>query len=156
MKSLRLRVALSLGLLCLVLGLPSTAQAQRRDFAGVYSFSDVVKDADSVSLTITLTVHNFSGADIRNGGAALYPSPVGHAANAHANSPIDAFGLVKLFPSYRDVTLTHRFTVSAAQYARWNNGENPRLQFLVPDGASGTRVVPIDLRREIVPAALAK
>jgi|SRR5271154_5685390 len=137
-------------LLSLALCLTLSSQAQRRDFAAIYRLSDIVEDGNSVSLTLTLTIHNSSGADIQNGGIALFSSLGPHA------EPVDAFNIIKLFPSYKSVTVSQQFTISKSEYERWSRGENPNLQFLMPDGNGGTQFVGIDLSREIPPAAVAE
>jgi len=127
----------------LVFFAPGLARAQRRDFAGSYRISDVSQDGGKVSLTLSLTLHNFSGGEIQNGGVVLL------GESTRPPSPVAAFPLIKDFPSYRDVTVSHGFTISAAEYARWAKGENPLLDFLKPDGKGGTVMVPIDLRRVV-------
>jgi hypothetical protein len=134
LKNLQRRCAFarSLGLLSLALCLTLSSQAQRRDFGASYRLSDIAEGSDSVSLTLTLTIHNSSGADIENSG------------------------VIKLFPSYKSVTVSQQFTISKSEYERWSRGENPNLKFLLPDGNGGTKFVDIDLGREVPPAAVAE
>ena len=136
-----------LALLCGALSLPQAAQAQRRDFAATYRVSNITEETDKVTLTLSLTIHNSSGADIRYGGVALYSSL------GPRSRPVDAFDVIKLFPNHKEATLSRQFTIPKGEYERWARGENPNLQFFLPDGNGGTRVVPIDLSRVIDHAA---
>ena len=69
------------------------AAKQGRDFAGTYQLSNISEAGNSVHVTITLKVFNYSGADIRNSGVALFSSDANHEA-------IGAFAVVKLFPNF--------------------------------------------------------
>jgi hypothetical protein len=139
---------LVLAALTLLLAAPPS-QAQRRDFTGSYTISHVRPEADNVTLTLTLTVHNYSGADLRNAGVVL--ATPNHAIPGAQPTPIAAFPLIKDFPFHTDITLRQTITIPATEYARWNTGESPNLEFLKPDGHQGTIYEPIDLRREITP-----
>jgi len=141
-------------LFALILAAPAT-HAQRRDFAGSYAISHVVPDGDQVTLTLALTLHNYSGADLHNAGVVLTarnPQPI----PAAQPTTIAAFPLIKDFPFHTDITLRQTVTIPAAEYARWTNGDNPHLEFLKPDGHQGTIYEPIDLRREIAAAPSAE
>lgn len=143
-------LARCLVLLSLALCLTLSMQAQRRDFAASYKLSDIVKSGNSVSLTLTLTIHNSLGGDIHDGGIALYSTLGPNAV------PVDTFDIIKLLPSYKNVTVSQQFTISATEYERWSRGENPNLKFLLPDDSGGTLFVDIDLSRQIPPAAVAE
>lgn len=150
---LRLAAPCSLLVFFTVLSLalcPASAQAQRRYFPATYRLSNITEATDTVTLTLSLTIFNFSGGDIHNGGVVLYSS------DGPRSKPVDAFNLIKLFPSDKDVTVSAEFTVPKAEYERWSRGENPNLQFLMPDGSGGTRTVPIDARPAMAAALPAK
>ncbi len=117
------------------------APAQRRDFPASYSIAHVVENGNSVELTFSLTVHNYSGRDIEDGGIVLDSS-------GPLPSPIASFDLVKAFARDRDVAVRRRFTVPKAEYARWQQGVEPALEILIPDGRGGTRIDRIDARPE--------
>lgn len=150
--------SLLLPILAFVLAAPAT-HAQRRDFTGSYAISHVHPDGDQVTLTLTLTVHNYSG-EIHNAGVILaapnYPATDLQPAHSADPTPIAAFPLIKDFPFHTDITIRQTVTIPAAEYSRWSNGENPHLEFLKPDGHQGTIYEPIDLRREIKPSKAAK
>ena len=133
--------------LALLLGPPST-HAQRRDFAASYQLTNIEEAGSSVSLTITLKLFNYSGAEIRNGAVVLCDSSGDLQPNRKA---IDAFDLIESLPAYRATTLRHRFTVPSSEYARWKQGGEPELVFLKPDSEGNAHEVHIDLRREPAP-----
>jgi len=63
---------------------------------------------------------------------------------------IGTFDLVKFFPSFKDISVSNRFTVPRAEYERWMQGARPNLDILLPDGEGGTVVDSIDPRPEPV------
>ena len=136
-------------LLALAVAFAQAAHAQRRDFTGSYAISHVHPQGDQVTLTLTLTVHNYSGVDLHNAGVIL-------AAPGLQPTPIAAFPLIKDFPFHTDITVRQTVTIPATEYARWTTGQNPNLEFLKPDGHQGTIYEPIDLRREITPTPAAE
>jgi len=123
------------------LSVGSIASAQRRDFPASYSITRVAAGQSTVELTLTLTLRNYSGRDVDDCGIVLDSSePVAE--------PIGNFDLIPALPSYGEVTVRHRFTVTQAEYARWQQGVEPALEILIPDGRGGTRIDRIDARRE--------
>ena len=126
----------------LALLLCAPAHAQRRDFPASYRVTGVSQREDSVQLTLSLTVHNFSGKDISDCAIVL-------SATDPRSAPIGAFDLIQHLPAYRDTTVSHRFTLSAAEYAHWLQGTNTNLHILLPDGHGGTVVESIDPRRDV-------
>jgi hypothetical protein len=136
-------LALSLLLACaLAIGLP--ASAQRIDFPATYQITHVSQIGNEVQLTLSLTIHNYSGKDLQNSGIVLYGSPQG-------SDLIGTFDLVKIFPSYQEITVSHQFTLPKAEYAQWQHGAKPSLQILFPDGTGGTRTDTIDARLDTRP-----
>lgn len=128
--------------LAIIVSVGAFATAQRRDFPATYLITHVAESERGVELTLTVTIHNYSGQDIADCGITLNSS-------SQFAAPIGDFDLVKEFPSYRDITVRHRFTVPKDEYARWQRGSEPALEMLLPDGYGGTRVEAIDARREI-------
>ncbi len=143
---LRVLWVLSLMLTCLI---PAAISAQRSDFPATYRITDVSEEENQVELTLSLTVHNYSGGEIRNCGIVLKQSDP-------LSTPIGTFDLIEVFPSYQDITVSHAFTVPRSEYARWERGAEPRLDILLPDGSEGATVESIDARRESLPAETAK
>jgi len=127
----------------------SSAHAQRQDFPATYRISGVSEQDNKVQLTLTLTLHNFSGVDVQNCGVVLN-------SIAPQSEPIGTFPLVKLLPSYKDTSLEQTFTLTASEYALWKMGADPNLKILLPDTSGGTRIETIDARREIPVADPAK
>ena len=123
--------------------LSTFASAQRRDFPATYRITQISEQDNSVELTLSLTVHNYSGAAIEDCGIVLKSSdPFG--------TLIGTFDLVKFFPSFKDISVSNRFTVPRAEYERWMQGARPNLDILLPDGEGGTVVDSIDPRPEPV------
>jgi len=129
------------------------AQAQRRELAASYQISKVVRTGGEVSFDLTLKVINYSGQSLRNAGIVLYGKPV---QPAEENPVLGTFPLIKSFPSRAEISLTQSFTVSAAEYAGWGHGNDPRLVFLKPDAQLGTLQEPIDARRDFSPVTVTK
>ncbi|MGB6688862.1 MAG: hypothetical protein WBE76_13585 [Terracidiphilus sp.] len=127
--------------LAIIVSVGAFAAAQRRNFPATYTITHVQRAESGVELTLTLTVRNYSGRDIEGCGIVLDES--GPLA-----APIGDFAPIDLLPSYGEVTVRHKFTVSKSEYSRWQQGGNPSLEILLPDGHSGTRIEAIDARRE--------
>jgi hypothetical protein len=144
-RSAAARLPRCLLLFALAMAIAPLALAQRRDFPATYRITNVSTQDNQVQLTLSLTVRNFSGADIQDGVIVLY------ASDPHSD-PIGEVGRIKLLSSYADSTVSRSFTVSEAEYTRWQQGLNPRLYLLVPDDKAGTRLESIDPRRENLPA----
>ncbi len=137
------RIARYLCVAGLALASVSTAAAkQGRDFAGTYQLSNISEAGNLVHVTITLKVFNYSGADIRNSGVALFSSDANHEA-------IGAFAMVKLFQNSRSATLVQAFTVPKTEFQRWQLGAHPNFGFVsqAPNGAIQT--LNVDVMREI-------
>jgi hypothetical protein len=132
-------------LLSLAIALGPLAVAQSRHFPAAYQITDISEEGGQVQLTISLTVHNFSGADIKDAEIILYSS------DPHAD-PIGDFDPIRMLPSYQDAAVQGRFTVPRAEFDQWQQGMKPRLRILIPDGNEDTRVESLDLRRDAVPA----
>jgi hypothetical protein len=146
-KALRLVYPVLLFLLAISLG-PS-AHAQRRDFPATYRISGVSLLDNKVQLTLTLTLHNYSGADIQNCAIVLN-------SIAPQSEPIGTFPLVKLLPSYKDTSVEQTFTLTESEYTLLKFGADPNLKILLPDSDGGTRIESIDAHREIPPVESAK
>jgi len=129
----------------LALGSISIASAkQGRDFAGTYQLSNISDAGNQVHVTITLKVVNYSGADIRNSGVALFSSDANHQA-------IGAFAVVKLFPNSRLTTLVQDFTVSKAEFQRWQAGAHPNFGFVSQDPNGAIRTSNVEVIRDNEP-----
>jgi hypothetical protein len=111
----------------------ASADDLTRAFAGTYEISNVVEDGSHVQLTLTLTFNNFSNEDIKGGIVALMnsqPTPV----------LIGSFNAIKDLAHQRRATISHAFTLDASEYASWQHGHAPVLQFLVPSGDTAVAV----------------
>jgi hypothetical protein len=134
-----------LNLVWLAVAFAPLATAQSRHFPATYQIADVSEEDSQVQLTISLTVHNFSGADIRDARIVLYSS------DPHAD-PIGEFDSIRMLPSYQDAAVRGRFTVPRAEFDQWRQGMKPRLSILIPNGSEDTRIESLDLHRDAVPA----
>jgi hypothetical protein len=130
--------------LALILCANLAAVAQRINFPATYLITHVSTLDQQVQLTLTLTIHNFSGKDIQDCGIVLYGS-------SNGAEPIGTFDLVKLFPTYKDITVSHQFSLSQAEYSSWQHGVHPSLDILLSDGHGGTRIEAIDARLDTRP-----
>ena len=114
--------------LCAAQALAATSSATRA-FNGYYQFSNVVEDGSQVHVTMTLTLRNAGKTDAKGGIVAVLSS-------APVPLLIGSFSVIKSLPAIGQVTVSQRLTVSAAEYAGWQNGHPPRLQFLVSVGGT--------------------
>lgn len=143
------RILRTLSLIIPAIALSASVSAQRQDFPATYQLAGVSEQDNQVQLTLTLTIHNFSGEDVRDCGIVLNAT-IPHSA------PIGTFSLVKLLPAYKDTTVSHSFTLDKSEYERWKAGVNPSLEILLSDGFGGTRIASIDARPPAAPAEPAK
>jgi hypothetical protein len=112
-------------------------------FVASYQIGNVVEGRSTVDLTLKLTLLNPTAADINGGIVVLY--------NTSPNrSLIGSFRMIKSLPHSGQVTISHAFTISTAEYARWQSGHPPVLEFLIPDG-DGTDTVSIQARQTVNP-----
>jgi hypothetical protein len=144
-----LRLVYLVLLFLLAISVNPSANAQRRDFPATYRVSGVSQLDNKVQLTLTLTLHNFSGADIQNCAIVLN-------SIAPQSEPIGTFPLLKLLPAYKDTSVEQTFTLTESEYAQWKLGADPNLKILLPDSDDGTRIETIDAHREIPTADPAK
>lgn len=132
-----------LGLLCLVFCLSMTAlAADGRDFSGSYRISHVSHQGNTVHLTLSLQLFNFSSGDIQDGAVALYDSEP-------TRSPLGGFNAIPVFHHGQAVHLSQQFTVPAAEYRRWQKGQKPILFFLSKNADGNVFLRGIDLSREM-------
>lgn len=137
------RIARYLCVAGLALGSISIAAAkQGRDFAGTYQLSNISEAGNQVHVTITLKVFNYSGADIRNSGVALFSSDPNHEA-------IGAFPVVKLFSNSRSATLVQEFTVPKTEFQRWQQGVHPNFGFVSQAPNDAIQTLNVDVTREL-------
>lgn len=112
-------------------------------FAGTYQLSDVVEDSSGVHFTLTVTVINSTETDIKGGIVALLDSQPSSVL-------IGQVGTIKTLSHLSQSAISHSFTISAAEYANWQRGHEPVLEYLVPNG-TGTSEVRIQARRVVNP-----
>jgi hypothetical protein len=138
------RVLGALSLCAFILGVSHVAAGETSSrFAASYRLSGVVEHGSQVDVTIKLTLLNPGSSDVNGGIVVLYNSALNR-------SFLGSFKLIKTLPHLGQVTTTSSFTISAAEYARWQQGHPPVLEFLVPD-AAGTSSVSIQAHRVVNP-----
>lgn len=122
----------------------SAAQELARAFAATYELNNVVEDGSHVQVTMALTLLNTSGGDVKGGIVAVLssqPSPI----------LLGSFAPIKDLPQRGQVTVSHTFTIASAEYAAWQSGHAPRLQFLMPSG-NGAVAAGIQAHQIVTPA----
>lgn len=124
----------------------SMAAEPMTGFAGAYQLSNVVEDSGQVHLTLKLLLNNTTMTDIKGGIVVLMDSQPSHIL-------IGKVAIIHNLPRLGHVTVSHEFTVSAAEYEAWQHGHEPVLEFLVPD-SGGTTEVRIQARRVEAPSQL--
>jgi len=107
------RASLMSALLAVVLLGTITATAKDgRDFAGVYGFSDVKEQGDTVQLTLHLRLFNNSEADIKGAVIVLMEGSTGVGLRGN-------FPTVKVWRKSQGVKLSQQFTVPMREYQDW-------------------------------------
>jgi hypothetical protein len=122
---------------CLV---PAIAAERGRSFAATYQLSNVTQSDESVRVTVTLSLRNFSGADIHGGNVVLF--------NSSANPIVlGKFSSIKLFENTQVLKISQVFTIPAEEYTLWQSGRDPVLRFELPETSDPRMAEGIDLQR---------
>lgn len=125
---------------CLLLCPALTSLAEDgRDFAAMYEVSNANVGTDTVALTLTMRLYNYSRVDVTSGTVVLEDPSQSNGS----------FGSITgISVRYReDVRLRADFVISRAEYDAWQQGSQPTLhiEFTDADGNSITR--PIEMAR---------
>jgi hypothetical protein len=113
--------------------------ADGRDFAGFYEVSDVTSNADgTVSLTLAVSVFNYSGAEVVNGTISL-DDPV------RGGVSYGTYGTRTSFGENEHVVLTQQFVIPADEYRRWMEGGRPALYVVHRHPEADERRSPVEL-----------
>jgi hypothetical protein len=117
-------------------------------FAGSYQLTNVVVNGSQVNLTLKFTLLNPNDADVKGGILVLMDSQpnglmIGEIATIASLTHLGQTSLVK------------SFTVSTAEYARWQEGHQPRFDFLVP-ATGGAIDVHVQARPVVQPVQTTK
>ena len=130
--------------------IPATSMAENgRDFAGLFSVTDVVGAANEVTVSLSLEIFNYSGADVSNATVRmeqllptdpLYESP----------TTIDI--------AYRDRAIVTEpvLVVPRLEYEQWLQGALPMVTIIYTDDSgnprsTGVELVPMLLEGEVQP-----
>lgn len=105
-----------------------------RDFAGLYDVTDVVEVGDQMSLTLTVRVFNFSGADVA--GARVLVERWPWPGDPHGEFP-------PMDIAYRrHAQITGSFLVPKQEYDAWPDGAPPLMvEFVDGEGRTMRRSV---------------
>lgn len=128
MKLRRIAWTALAGLAVLFLTLNVSAK-NGRDFAGVYSVSNVVDQGNQMLLTLHVRVHNNSAADVKQAVLTL---------REFGGGPLGTFQPVKLWRNHGEVHLTQQFIVPKREFESWHKGTQPELMVVTHD-QSGQR-----------------
>jgi hypothetical protein len=124
-------------LLCLAMS--AGAGEIPRKFAGMYQITDVIKSGGSVQLTMTFILLNPTNQTVNDGVITVL-------AATPAAEKIGKFAAIETLPRIGRVRVTETFKISAAEYARWEQGSLPRFELAAP-GEEGTTTAGIQARR---------
>jgi hypothetical protein len=103
-----------------------------RDFAGFYEVSNVADLGDTVRLTLTVRVYNYSDADVNNATVTLQDSAAATSDYGTYPSPVS-------IADRESIKLSADFTISREEYDRWQEGRAPFL-WIAYQGGEGTIV----------------
>ncbi len=107
---------------CLLLCAALTSLAtDGRDFAGFYDVSNVTDLGDTVRVTLTVRVLNYSDADVSGATVTLQDSFL-------IDTDYGTFPGTISIPDRDSVRISANFTVSRAEYDSWQSGGTPRLR----------------------------
>ncbi len=134
------RIFTALCALAIVLGVSHRAVSEPRPvFAGSYQLTQVVEDGSQVHFTLKFTLLNPGVTDISGGILVIKDSqPEGGL--------IGKVATITTLPRLGQKSVSETFTVPAAEFARWKQGNQPRFDFLVPAGKSAIDV-PVQARQ---------
>lgn len=138
-------LCLSALVLCLVQKAPA---AEGRQFAAKYQLNNIVEDGNEVELTISLNLMNNSSAAVKGGVVVILNTLPEHAY-------LGDFSAIKSLPEHGQAPISQTLTISAAEYARWQQGKGPIFEFLVP-GPGGTTTEGVQAERVLMPTAETK
>jgi hypothetical protein len=130
------RVLCALSFSAIVVGLAQVASGESfARFGASYRLTNIVESGNQVDLTIKITLLNPSNSDVKGGIVVFYSSLPGR-------SLLGSFTAIKSLPHMGQTTVSQSFSISAAEYARWQEGHEPIFEFLVPgsDGASAASI----------------
>ena len=124
------RLVLSLCVLLAAVALTANA-TMAGDFSGSYSLGAPSAAGDSVQLTISLTITNNTGADVRNAVVALHEPKAARVTYGQLT------GLA--LPAGSGAQVNGSFTVPRALYESWQKGSSPAMSVSFTD-AKGSPV----------------
>jgi len=114
-----------------------------RDFAGVYDVTNVSDLGETVQLTFSVRVFNYSGGDVTGGTLNLEDS-------IQPSTIYGSFYAVSI--TYRkNVRLTGNFTVAGSEFQRWRKGASPRLTFEFQNSEGQPQKRLVELSRRPLP-----
>ena len=117
---------------------------QQLRFAGSYQLTQIVEDGSQVHFTVKFTLLNPGDEDVKGGILVLMDSQP-------SSLLVGKVATIPTLPHLGQIGVTQTLSVSAAEYARWQKGHEPRFHFLVPDPA-GAIDVPVQARPIAPPA----
>jgi hypothetical protein len=130
-------VVMLLAAVGLVVRGPRMAAENGRDFAGTYSLSEESQSGDATTLTFSMQVFNYSGADVTNATVTL----------ADSDQPGQAYATFTgvSIASNGSVQLSSQATVPSAEVDRWQQGSSPAVTIQFTDGDGLSRSERVEL-----------
>jgi hypothetical protein len=126
--ALALRV-LSIPAALLCMAPTSRAADSGRAFAATYQLSNVIENGNKVSVDISITLMNPGSTDVKGGIVAVLSSQANHVL-------LGSFHAITQLNHGSHATISHTFSIPAAEYASWQQGHAPAFEFLIPSGDS--------------------
>ena len=93
------------------------------------SAHNITEETHTVRFVMSLTLQNPGRQDIHNGIVAVMSADNGPGQDPRL---IGSFATIKSLPHLQQTTVKQAFSVSAAEFARWQSGHEPVMEFLVP------------------------
>lgn len=127
---------LSLSLFFSLLTAVSAAAEDGRDFAGFWKLGDITELPEEVSMTLTVHIHNYSGAEVVAAALILEDSRLPGETLATFLEVVD-------IQDGGSARASDTIIVPRREYEQWQQGARPllRLEFLDPAGTAERRAV---------------
>ena len=129
---------LSLGLVLCLLPAAGAAAADGRDFAGFWRLGEITELGEDVSVTVTLRIHNYLGADVVAANLMLEDS-------RRPGETLATFVDLVDIQDGGTARASDTVIVPRHEYEQWQQGARPRLRLEFRDAAGTTERRPVEL-----------
>lgn len=131
-------------LLLILLGALALAAEDGRDFAGFYKVGEDVTDLGAdIRVTLTVRIHNYSGADVIGAKIILEDSLL-------PGEDLGSFAAIVDIRDRESARASEPFTVPRRLYDEWQEGVPPHLRLEFTDASGPKQRAPVELAPMLV------